>query len=145
MSLKSSWRNWLARSTVNREVVGSIPTEDASFFLSTQNDHSVDFAQATEEPAMWKRGMWSMPRYRRAVAPPAGSFGRAADAYKNAKDAALAEFLSFLDAQKQKRGFLQRLLDKKMRRSSFAAPDDIGFGTFERRAWSPTPNWLTRQ
>ena len=29
----SSWRNRLARSTVNREVVGSIPTEDASFFL----------------------------------------------------------------------------------------------------------------
>ena len=28
---KSSWRNRLARSTVNREVVGSIPTEDASF------------------------------------------------------------------------------------------------------------------
>ena len=27
----SSWRNRLARSTVNREVVGSIPTEDASF------------------------------------------------------------------------------------------------------------------
>ena len=26
---KSSWRNRLARSTVNREVVGSIPTEDA--------------------------------------------------------------------------------------------------------------------
>ena len=28
---KSSWRNRLARSTVNREVVGSIPTEDGSF------------------------------------------------------------------------------------------------------------------
>ena len=28
---KSSWRNRLARSTVNREVVGSIPTEDAIF------------------------------------------------------------------------------------------------------------------
>ena len=28
---KSSWRNRLARSTVNREVVGSIPTEDAYF------------------------------------------------------------------------------------------------------------------
>ena len=28
---KSSWRNRLARSTVNREVVGSIPTEDALF------------------------------------------------------------------------------------------------------------------
>ena len=27
----SSWRNRLARSTVNREVVGSIPTEDAYF------------------------------------------------------------------------------------------------------------------
>ena len=27
----SSWRNRLARSTVNREVVGSIPTEDALF------------------------------------------------------------------------------------------------------------------
>ena len=30
---KSSWRNRLARSTVNREVVGSIPTEDAFFFF----------------------------------------------------------------------------------------------------------------
>ena len=29
---KSSWRNRLARSTVNREVVGSIPTEDAYFY-----------------------------------------------------------------------------------------------------------------
>ena len=28
---QSSWRNRLARSTVNREVVGSIPTEDALF------------------------------------------------------------------------------------------------------------------
>ena len=28
---KSSWRNRLARSTVNREVVGSIPTEDVHF------------------------------------------------------------------------------------------------------------------
>ena len=28
---KSSWRNRLARSTVNREVVGSIPTEDDHF------------------------------------------------------------------------------------------------------------------
>ena len=27
----SAWRNRLARSTVNREVVGSIPTEDAHF------------------------------------------------------------------------------------------------------------------
>ena len=31
---QSSWRNRLARSTVNREVVGSIPTEDALFQLS---------------------------------------------------------------------------------------------------------------
>ena len=28
----SSWRNRLARSTVSREVVGSIPTEDVLFF-----------------------------------------------------------------------------------------------------------------
>ena len=28
----SSWRNRLARSTVNREVAGSIPAEDAHFF-----------------------------------------------------------------------------------------------------------------
>ena len=28
----SSWRNRLARSTVNREVVGSIPTEDVLLF-----------------------------------------------------------------------------------------------------------------
>ena len=33
----SSWRNRLARSTVNREVVGSIPTEDASFLNSQFN------------------------------------------------------------------------------------------------------------
>ena len=31
---RSSWRNRLARSTVNREVVGSIPTEDALFLFS---------------------------------------------------------------------------------------------------------------
>ena len=31
LKFKSSWRNRLARSTVNREVVGSIPTEDAYF------------------------------------------------------------------------------------------------------------------
>ena len=30
---QSSWRNRLARSTVNREVVGSIPTEDALFLI----------------------------------------------------------------------------------------------------------------
>ena len=35
MENQSSWRNRLARSTVNREVVGSIPTEDALF----SNDH----------------------------------------------------------------------------------------------------------
>ena len=33
---KSSWRNRLARSTVNREVVGSIPTEDAFFEVFSQ-------------------------------------------------------------------------------------------------------------
>ena len=31
--IESSWRNRLARSTVNREVVGSIPTEDDRFLL----------------------------------------------------------------------------------------------------------------
>lgn len=31
LTIKSSWRNRLARSTVNREVVGSIPTEDDHF------------------------------------------------------------------------------------------------------------------
>ena len=31
MDDKSSWRNRLARPTVNREVVGSIPTEDVLF------------------------------------------------------------------------------------------------------------------
>ena len=31
--VKSSWRNRLARSTVNREVVGSIPTEDDHFIF----------------------------------------------------------------------------------------------------------------
>ena len=30
---KSSWRNRLARSTVNREVVGSIPTEDVFYVI----------------------------------------------------------------------------------------------------------------
>ena len=30
---KSSWRNRLARSTVNREVVGSIPTEDVFLYF----------------------------------------------------------------------------------------------------------------
>ena len=31
LNVKSSWRNRLARSTVNREAVGSIPTEDDHF------------------------------------------------------------------------------------------------------------------
>ena len=33
----SSWRNRLARSTVNREVAGSIPAEDANSFPKSSN------------------------------------------------------------------------------------------------------------
>ena len=33
LSNKPLWRNWLARSAVNRKAVGSIPTRGVSFFL----------------------------------------------------------------------------------------------------------------
>ena len=42
-SHKSSWRNRLARSTVNREVVGSIPTEDALFRFASNSSFCKDF------------------------------------------------------------------------------------------------------
>ena len=81
---------------------------------------------------MEKSPRWSTARFKRELSLPTRSLGGAASAYKNAKDAALAEFLSFLDTQKQKRGFLQRLLDKKVRRDrGFSDPADIDFGTFE--------------
>ena len=44
----SSWRNRLARSTVNREVVGSIPTEDAFFFNGQSNNEFRGDAEKVE-------------------------------------------------------------------------------------------------
>ena len=39
--VRSSWRNRLARSTVNREVVGSIPTEDDHFISRSCGNYAL--------------------------------------------------------------------------------------------------------
>ena len=54
------------------------------------------------------------------------------------KEAALADFLSYLENRAEKRtpmSFLNRMINKTVKRGGYTEPDEIGFGTFDRRSF----------
>ena len=59
------------------------------------------------------------------------------------KEAALADFLSYLKNRTEKRApltLLSRLINRTVKRGGFTDADEIGFGTFDRRSFAPS--WL---
>ena len=102
---------------------------------------SVDFAQADPEGPQWSRQLY---RNRRMMFAMPG-IQRRAPVTNEMKEAALADFLSYLKNRTEKRtplAFLSRMMNKTVKRGGFTEPDEIGFGTFDRRSYGPLSNYF---